>query len=142
MLSFHRLRIHKITLSGPRPETVVLGDFALCHGQSSRTPSLKPLPAGFCIFSSIALDRQKIRLLVNTNNFVIQIILQRLFSPPSIGLYYTDRLMFNLSFLFLYLFLRSRKWTAGEYVTDSWGYCVILISRDWILRLFPCFGGR
>jgi len=29
--------------------------------------------------------------------------------------------MFNLSFLFLYLFLKSRKWTAGEYVTDSWG---------------------
>ena len=140
MLSFHRLRTHKITLSRPRPETLVLGDFALCH--VSRTPSLKPLPAGFCIFSSIALDRQKIRLLANTNNFVIQIILQRLFSPPSIGLYYTDGLMFNLSFLFLYLFLRSRKWTAGEYVTDSWGYCVILISRDWLLRLFPCFWGR
>jgi len=31
---------------------------------------------------------------------------------------------------------------ARGYVTDSWGYGVILISRDWILRLVPLFSGR
>jgi len=31
---------------------------------------------------------------------------------------------------------------AREYVMNSWGYGVILISRDWILCLFPLFFGE
>ena len=34
-----------------------------------------------------------------------------------------------------HLHLSISEWTAPEYVTNSWGYNVILISRDWILHL-------
>jgi len=30
---------------------------------------------------------------------------------------------------------------ARGYVTMSWGHGVKIISRDWILRLVPCFRG-
>jgi len=46
------------------------------------------------------------------------------------------------SFCLLALDLRTSEWTASEYVTNSWRYGVILIFRDWILRLVPPFWGH
>jgi len=40
------------------------------------------------------------------------------------------------------MFLRTSEWTAREYVTNSWERGVILISRDWILRLVSLFSGK
>jgi len=50
--------------------------------------------------------------------------------------------MFYTCDLFLYypLDLRTSEWTARGYVTDSWGYGVLLISRDWIFHIVPVFG--
>jgi len=38
--------------------------------------------------------------------------------------------------------LSASEWMAREYVMNSWGYGVILISRDWILCLFALFFGE
>ena len=38
--------------------------------------------------------------------------------------------------------LRNSEWTVRGYVTNGWGYGVILISCDWFLHLFPPFSGR
>jgi len=55
-----------------------------------------------------------------------------------------DHFVDKTDFLYFFLLsrpldLRSSKWTARVYVTNSRGYCAILISRDWILRLVPLF---
>jgi len=57
--------------------------------------------------------------------------------------------MFYHCYLILFIFflcwpldLRTSKWTAREYVMNSWGYGVVLISRDLILCLVPLFFGE
>ena len=52
-----------------------------------------------------------------------------------------SREYFFSSFVCSLLDLRAGDWTARGYVTNSWGYGVILISRDWIRRLVPLFSG-
>ena len=49
-------------------------------------------------------------------------------------------LVLFISLFFSILTLRFR--TSEGRLVGSWGYSVVLISRDWILRLVPLFSGR
>ena len=41
----------------------------------------------------------------------------------------------------LTLDLRTSEWTTCGYVTNSYGYVIVLISHNWIFRLVPYFWG-
>jgi len=48
-------------------------------------------------------------------------------------------LLFLYFYFYYSLHLKTSEWMACKNVTNSWGYDVILIPHDWILRLVPLF---
>jgi len=62
-------------------------------------------------------------------------------SLRSTGQRVSHLLLLFLFFLYQPLNRPASEWMARKCFTNSWGYGVVLISRDWIHRLIPCFYG-